>query len=42
LTVANVVTIYNAVCTYDKAQKDSIANAAENAAKAKASTNKSP
>jgi hypothetical protein len=35
LTVANVVTIYNAVCTYDKAQKDSIANAAENAAKAK-------
>jgi hypothetical protein len=35
LTVANVVTIYNAVCAYDKAQKDSVKNAAENAAKAK-------
>jgi hypothetical protein len=35
LTVANVVTIYNAVCTYNKTLKDSIANAAENAAKAK-------
>jgi hypothetical protein len=36
LTAANVVTIYNAVCAYDKAQKDSVKNAAENAAKAKA------
>jgi hypothetical protein len=36
LTVTNVVTIYNAVCAYDKAQKDSVKNAAENAAKAKA------
>jgi hypothetical protein len=35
LTAANVVTIYNAVCTYNKTLKDSIANAAENAAKAK-------
>jgi hypothetical protein len=35
LTAANVVTIYNAVCTYDKARKESITNAAENAAKAK-------
>jgi hypothetical protein len=35
LTVTNVVTIYNAVCAYDKAQKDSVKNAAENAAKAK-------
>jgi hypothetical protein len=35
LTVTNVVTIYNAVCTYNKTLKDSIANAAENAAKAK-------
>jgi hypothetical protein len=36
LTASNVVTIYNAVCAYDKAQKDSVKNAAENAAKAKA------
>ena len=36
LTASNVVTIYNAVCSYDKAQKDSVKNAAENAAKAKA------
>jgi hypothetical protein len=41
LTVANVVTIYNAVCAYDKAQKDSVKNAAENAAKAKQAANKS-
>jgi hypothetical protein len=42
LTAANVVTIYNAVCTYSRTQKDSIANAAENAAKLKQATNKSP
>jgi hypothetical protein len=35
LTVTNVVTIYNAVCTYNKTLKDSIANEAENKAKAK-------
>ena len=35
LTAANVVTIYNAVCTYNRSLHDSIANAAENAAKAK-------
>ena len=35
LTAANVVTIYNAVCTYNKTLKDSIANEAENKAKAK-------
>jgi hypothetical protein len=35
LTAANVVTIYNAVCTYSRTLKESIANAAENAAKAK-------
>jgi hypothetical protein len=35
LTVTNVVTIYNAVCTYSRTLKESIANAAENAAKAK-------
>lgn len=35
LTAANVVTIFNAVCTYNKTLKDSIANAAENAAKAR-------
>ena len=35
LTAANVVTIFNAICTYNKTLKDSIANAAENAAKAK-------
>jgi hypothetical protein len=35
LTAANVVTIYNAVCTYSRTLHDSIANAAENAAKAK-------
>ena len=35
LTVANVVTIYNAVCTYSRTLKESITNAAENAAKAK-------
>jgi hypothetical protein len=35
LTYANVVTIYNAVCTYSRTLKESIANAAENAAKAK-------
>ena len=35
LTAANVVTIFNAVCTYNKTLKDSITNAAENAAKAK-------
>ena len=35
LTAANVVTIFNAVCTYNKTLKDSISNAAENAAKAK-------
>jgi uncharacterized protein (DUF58 family) len=35
LTAANVVTIYNAVCTYSTTLKDSIANAAENAAKAR-------
>ena len=35
LTAANVVTIYNAVCTYNKTLKDSIANDAENKAKAK-------
>jgi hypothetical protein len=41
LTAANVVTIYNAVCAYDKAQKDSVKNAAENAAKLN-KANKSP
>jgi len=35
LTAANVVTIFNAVCTYNKTLKDSIANEAENKAKAK-------
>ena len=35
LTFANVVTIYNAVCTYSRTLKESIANAAENAVKAK-------
>lgn len=35
LTAANVVTIYNAVCTYSRTLKESITNAAENAAKAK-------
>ena len=35
LTVTNVVTIYNAVCTYSRTLKESITNAAENAAKAK-------
>ena len=35
LTAANVVTIYNAVCTYNKTLKDSIANEAGNKAKAK-------
>lgn len=35
LTAANVVTIYNAVCTYFRTLKESITNAAENAAKAK-------
>lgn len=35
LTAANVVTIFNAVCTYNKTLKDSIANDAENKAKAK-------
>lgn len=35
LTVVNVVTIFNAVCTYNKTLKDSIANEAENKAKAK-------
>ena len=35
LTAANVVTIFNAVCTYNKTLKDSITNAAENAAKVK-------
>ena len=34
LTAANVVTIFNAVCTYNKTLKDSIANEAENKAKA--------
>ena len=35
LTAANVVTIFNAVCTYNKTLKDSIANEAGNKAKAK-------
>ena len=35
LTAANVVTIFNAVCTYNRTLKESITNAAENAAKAK-------
>jgi hypothetical protein len=35
LTAANVVTIYNAVCTYSRTLKESITNAAENAAKAR-------
>ena len=35
LTAANVVTIYNAVCTYSRTLKESITNAAENAVKAK-------
>ena len=35
LTVTNVVTIFNAVCTYNKTLKDSIANEAGNKAKAK-------
>ena len=35
LTAANVVTIFNAVCTYNRSLHDSIANEAENKAKAK-------
>jgi hypothetical protein len=35
LTVTNVVTIFNAVCTYSRTLLDSFAYAAENAAKAK-------
>ena len=35
LTASNVVTIFNAVCSYSRTLKESITNAAENAAKAK-------